>query len=140
MFEAQVGHHPEFLGDMTEVPLDLRAASEILGPLVVLLEAELVGGAQCVDPDIRVFVDAPGAAEFGATFVHGVRDAELFELHRSRDTVEATTDDRDMEVPGRGRLTGLPVSEERVVLERKYLFAKFEITLWRRYPDDHLEK
>ena len=108
MVEAGVLVHAVLCRDVVEVAAHLGAAAEVLAPAVVLLEAELVGDRDRVDPDVGVAVDAPRAARLGLLVEHDVGDAEQLELHAHREAAEAAADDDDLETLGQFGLVAGP--------------------------------
>jgi hypothetical protein len=125
--EAGVGVRAVLLRHLVEVAAHLRAAAEVLGPAVLLLERELVGDRDRVDAHVGVAVDRPRAARFGAALEDDVREPEQLALHRHRQTAEPAADDRDQEVVGEVDLLLLPLGEEREVLERRQLAPRLEL-------------
>ena len=125
--EPHVVHDAEFLGDVVEIALHFRPASEVLSPRIFLLETEFVGRAQCVDANIGVAVDAPGATQFFAALVHREVNPKLCQLHTGGNAVESSADDGDVEALGRFDLWTRPFSESGEVFERQNHLAKLEV-------------
>ena len=134
VLKANVGRDAVLLGNEFEIRTYICATRKIFFPRIIAFETKFICGTECVNSDIRVLVNTPGAANLMTPFINRVGDSKVTELDGSSDAIKSTTNNGHMKIFGNLVLSLWPKSKERMLLKGDHFAVQLELCITRICP------